>query len=108
MEEVKLEVRKSAVLDRWLDQLKDKDARGRISARLLRLADGHWGDVRSVGDRVFELRVDCGPGYRIYGTEFGRVVVLLLCGGDKTTQRRDIVKAKRMVDDLQRKGGLDA
>lgn len=108
MEVGKIKVRKSAAMDQWLSQLKDKEARGRIAVRLARLADGCWGDVRSVGDRIFELRVDCGPGYRIYGIEAGRVVVLLLCGGDKATQRRDIAKAKRMANDLRREGGLNA
>jgi putative addiction module killer protein len=71
-----------------------------IQARIDRLADGHGGDVRTVGDGVMEMRVHVGPGYRVYFVERDGLVIVLLCGGDKSTQTRDIEKAKRMARDL--------
>ena len=82
------------VFDSWLSSLKDKDAEGRIAARLNRLMAGNFGDCRSVGAGVWELRIDYGPGYRVYYAISGKTVVLLLCGGDKRTQASDIEQAK--------------
>ncbi|NJO12782.1 MAG: type II toxin-antitoxin system RelE/ParE family toxin [Gammaproteobacteria bacterium] len=65
----------------------------RIAARLERLTDGHFGDWKSIGGGVYELRVDAGPGYRVYYGRDGAAIILLLCGGDKSTQRRDIERA---------------
>lgn len=81
--------------DQWLGELNDKSATARILARLARVRLGNLGDFKSVGDGVSELRVDCGPGYRIYFGQKGRTLVVLLCGGDKRTQDRDIRLAKR-------------
>lgn len=87
------ELIRSATFHRWLDGLKDLQARARIVARLDRLALGNPGDVKSAGSGVSELRIDYGPGYRVYFTQRGPVIVLLLCGGDKRTQSTDIKRA---------------
>ena len=79
----------------WLDDLKDKRAVARVLARLARLRQGNLGDCKSVGDGVSELRVDYGPGYRVYFGQKGQTLVGLLCGGDKRTQDRDIRLAKQ-------------
>lgn len=78
----------------WLDNMKDAVTRLRIWSRLSRLALGHYGDCKSVGDGVYELRLAFGPGYRIYFGEIGQDIIILLCGGDKSTQEKDIQKAK--------------
>jgi len=88
-----VEVRKTEGFERWFQGLKDKYARGRIAARLKRLAKGHAGDAKNVGLSVWELRVHAGPGYRVYFTRVGERIVLLLAGGDKSTQERDIAAA---------------
>jgi putative addiction module killer protein len=79
----------------WLDSLRDREARARIRKRLDRVALGNLGDYRSVGEGVFEFRIDYGPGYRVYFAQIEVLVLLLLCGGDKSTQDRDIQKAKQ-------------
>lgn len=81
----------------WLGVLKDAQAKARIAARVQRLAFGHFGDVKAVGDGVSELRVDCGPGYRVYIVQRGAVLVVLLCGGTKSRQQADIERAKRLA-----------
>lgn len=78
----------------WLRSLRDQRTRDRIRKRLERLGDGNFGDCRSVGGGVFELRVHFGAGYRVYFGEVDRTIVLLLCGGDKSSQARDIERAK--------------
>lgn len=87
----------------WLGGLADRQARGRIQARLARVAAGNFGDVERVGEGVLELRVDWGPGYRVYFARIGNVIVLLLCGGDKRTQQRDINRAKEYFEDYKRR-----
>ncbi len=87
------EVRRTAEFIDWLVELGDVQARARIAKRLDRLRDGNFGDAKSVGDGVSELRFTFGPGYRAYYTMRGRVVVILLCGGDKRSQKRDIERA---------------
>ena len=82
-----------APLQEWLFTLRDPQAESAISSRLKRLAFGHFGDSRFIGDGVFELRIHSGPGYRIYFGEDKGVLIILLCGGDKSTQSRDIKKA---------------
>ncbi len=79
----------------WLEALFDRQASARIKKRLDRVTLGNWGDFRSVGEGVFEFRIDHGPGYRVYFAPIGQLVLLLLCGGDKSTQERDILKAKQ-------------
>ncbi len=81
----------------WLDGLRDRTARLRIDDRLRRLAEGHAGDTKSVGDGVQELRLHFGPGYRVYYICREGVLIILLCGGDKGSQARDIAKAKLLA-----------
>jgi putative addiction module killer protein len=78
----------------WLEKLSDRKGLTKIKARLARVGKGNLGDCKSVGDGVFELRIDTGPGYRVYFGQAGRVLILLLCGGDKRTQTQDIQTAK--------------
>ncbi len=78
----------------WLAALHDRQARVKIQARLARVAVGNFGDVETVGEGVLELKVDWGPGYRVYFARIDRTLVLLLCGGDKSTQQKDIDRAK--------------
>ena len=91
------EILKSATFDNWLRKLRDRQARVRILARIDRLGRGNPGDVRLVGSHVSELRIDYGPGYRVYFSQRGTVTILLLCGGDKRTQSDDIERAIRMA-----------
>ena len=92
-----IEVRTTAIFDAWLTSLRDLRARARIQARVDRLAVGNPGDTRTVGEGVIELRIDYGPGYRVYFVQRGGALVLLLCGGDKRTQVADIGRARKMA-----------
>ena len=85
----------------WLDALRDRRARNLITGRLYRLRRGLFGDVRSVGSGVGELRIHAGPGYRIYFVRRGELLVVLLSGGDKASQAADIERAKAMAEELQ-------
>jgi len=85
---------------KWRTSLRDAQALARIATRLERLEDGHWGDARSVGGGVTELRLQFGPDYRLYVARQGDRWVVLLCGGDKSSQKRDIVIAHRLVLEL--------
>lgn len=91
------EVRQTAVFEAWIDGLKDMRAVARIEARLRRLSLGHLGDAKSLGDGVSEMRIDYGPGYRLYFTRRGDRIVILLCGGDKKRQSDDIARAKQLA-----------
>ena len=82
---------------RWILRLRDRRARGQIGIRLQRVARGNFGNARSVGGRVSELRINYGPGYRIYFTRIGETVIMLLIGGDKDSQNRDIRVAQRLA-----------
>ena len=86
---------------KWFSGLRDRVARARIDIRIRRLSLGNAGDAKPVGDGVSELRVDHGPGYRIYFTQRGEVVIILLAGGDKSTQDKDIRNAKALAKDLK-------
>jgi putative addiction module killer protein len=88
-----IEVRQTDTYAAWFADLRDHQARARITARIRRLSLGNPGDVKPVGAGVSEMRVDYGPGYRVYFVRRGEFVVILLCGGDKRTQRRDIARA---------------
>ena len=91
------EMRKTEVFVKWLDALSDIRARARVLARIERLATGNPGDVGPVGEGVSELRIDYGPGYRVYYKQFGESLVILLAGGDKRTQAKDIKIALRIA-----------
>lgn len=93
------EIVQSATFSRWLAGLKDYQGRMRIHARLDRLALGHFGDAQPVGEGISELRIHCGPGYRLYFARRGIQVVVMLCGGDKSSQVRDIEQAKMIAKD---------
>ena len=95
-----IEVRKTEVYARWLDGLRDARARARVLVRIERLAAENPGDVRPVGEGVSELRIDYGSGYRVYFKQEGRLIVVLLAGGDKRTQNRDIETALRLARNL--------
>lgn len=86
----------------WLDGLSDQKARAQILSRLNRAIFGNFGDCEPVGEGVSEMRIHHGPGYRVYFVRSGTVVYVLLCGGTKGTQRRDIAKAKRLAKELER------
>ncbi|MFM8606507.1 MAG: type II toxin-antitoxin system RelE/ParE family toxin [Hyphomicrobiales bacterium] len=92
-----ISIRQTKTFSDWLNDLRDENARARIDIRIRRLSLGNPGDVKSLGDGVSEMRVDYGPGYRIYFTKHGASIVILLCGGDKRTQTKDIEKAKRLA-----------
>ena len=85
----------------WLQGMNDRQARTRVEARLARVVIGNLGDVEPVGEGVIELRIDWGPGYRIYFAQVGQVIIPLLCGGDKRTQQRDINRAKEYFEDYK-------
>ena len=91
-----MRVRKSSVYKKWIDGLKDRRARYRINARITRLENGNPGDCRFLGD-ISEMRIDYGPGYRVYFKDTGKEIVILLCGGDKSTQQDDITRAKQLA-----------
>ena len=91
------EVRQTAIFEAWIDGLKDMRAVARIEVRLRRLSLGHLGDAKSLGDGVSEMRIDYGPGYRLYFTRRGDRIVILLCGGDKKRQSDDIARAKQLA-----------
>ena len=95
-----LEIRKTESYAQWIDNLRDLQARARVQIRIERLVAGNPGDVRAVGEGVSELRIDYGPGYRVYFTKRGREVVILLAGGNKTTQSADIKIALRLARNL--------
>jgi putative addiction module killer protein len=95
-----VDIRKTATFSKWIDSLRDIRARARIQVRIERLAIGHAGDVKPVGEGVSELRIDYGPGYRVYFKKQGRSVVILLAGGDKKTQNRNIKTALRLARNL--------
>lgn len=88
---------KTNVFDQWLRRLRDRKARARIEVRLRRLSLGNPGDVKPVGSGISEMRIPHGPGYRVYYMTKGPIVVVLLCGGDKSTQSRDIELAKSIA-----------
>jgi len=84
----------------WLDRLRDDRAKARIAARIRRMEQENPGDVRALGGGLIEMRIDFGPGYRIYWVRRGRSIILLLCGGDKRSQQRDITKARALIEEL--------
>jgi len=94
------EVQQTPVFETWLKALKDPISRAIIVRRVERVANGNFGDVKVVGDGVSELRVDHGPGFRVYFIRRGETLIVLLCGGDKASQARDIVRAKALAQEV--------
>lgn len=95
-----IEIRETALFSQWLDNLNDLQVRARIQARIERLAAGNPGDVEPVGEGVSELRINYGPGYRVYFKKRGQYLIILLAGGDKSTQAKDIKVALRLARNL--------
>ena len=95
-----IEIRKTDQFAQWLDELRDIKLRARVQARLDRMAEGNLGDVKPVGEGVSELRINFGPGYRVYFKSRGRELIILLAGGDKKTQASDIKMALRLARNL--------
>jgi putative addiction module killer protein len=96
-----VDVRQTTIFREWLDALVDQRAAIRIAQRIVRLQAGLVGDVKPVGGGISELRIDYGPGYRVYFVRRGQVLIILLCGGDKRSQRRDIARAKILAAELE-------
>jgi putative addiction module killer protein len=95
-----IEVRQTGEFSGWLHRLRDANTVARIAGRIRRMEMGNPGDSRSVGHGILEMRIDYGPGYRIYYAHRGAQIVILLCGGDKRTQQRDINRAQRLAETL--------
>jgi putative addiction module killer protein len=95
------EIRQTQEFRMWVTSLRDAVAKARIAVRIERVSRGLMGDIKPVGDGVSELRIDHGPGYRIYLTQRGHLLVVLLCGGDKSSQVKDIARAKALAQDLE-------
>ena len=95
-----IEIRKTDIFAKWIDNLRDIHARARILVRIERLLMGNSGDVKSVGKGISELRIDYGPGYRVYYKKVGQTLIILLAGGDKKTQAKDIKLARRLAKNL--------
>jgi putative addiction module killer protein len=95
-----IEVRQTAAFSSWLAELRDQKAVARIDIRIRRLSLGNPGDVKAVGEGVSELRIDFGPGYRVYFVQRRQIAIILLCGGDKKSQDADIARAKILAKEL--------
>ena len=95
-----IDVRQTAEFSGWLRRLRDANAVARIVARIRRMEQGNQGDARSVGKGIMEMRIDYGPGYRVYFIRHGAEITILLCVGDKRTQRRDIERARELAEAL--------
>jgi putative addiction module killer protein len=97
-----IEILKTDTFDRWFRRLRDVRAKARIDERVDRLANGNPGDVKPIGSAVSEMRIDYGPGYRLYFLQRGEALIILLCGGDKASQKKDIDKALKLAEGLKR------
>jgi putative addiction module killer protein len=95
-----IEIRETEIYSRWFKSLRDRQAKARIDIRIRRLSTGNPGNVKPVGQRVSELRIDYGPGYRVYFVQRGETLIILLAGGDKRTQEQDIKTALDLAQDL--------
>ena len=94
---ISYEVLQHVVFRDWLNSLRDTKAKARIAMRIAYLSQGNAGDFKAIGDSVMEMRIHYGPGYRVYYKQTGRTVIILLCGGDETTQVRDMARAKELA-----------
>ncbi len=95
------EIRRTETFSKWLDKLRDARARVRVLSRLTRAEDGNLGDTKPVGESVSEMRIDYGPGYRIYFTKRRKTIIVLLIGGDKSSQEQDIKRAIQLARELE-------
>lgn len=95
-----IEIRKTEHFANWIDSLRDIQAKSRVLVRIERLASGNVGDVKPVGEGVSEMRINYGPGYRVYFVQRGSELIILLAGGDKSSQSRDIKSAIRLAQNL--------
>jgi len=98
-----IDIKETDIFKNWMKSLKDKVGRSIINARIRRLSQGHKGGTKYLRDGISELKVDVGPGYRVYFTHIEKTLVILLCGGDKSTQSGDITKAKTIAENLEDK-----
>jgi putative addiction module killer protein len=98
-------IEKTVTFDRWLTRLKDPTAKSRILVQIKKVEAGNLGSSKSLGGGLSELKIDYGPGYRLYYARKGRTIIWLLCGGDKRSQRRDIEKALELLDELEHSNG---
>lgn len=96
-----MEIRQTETYSNWFAGLKDMRAKARIDVRIRRLSLGNPGDVKPVGGGISEMRIDYGPGYRVYYKQTATAIVVLLCGGDKDSQQKDIVQAKKLAAELE-------
>ena len=96
-----IEIRQTETYRKWFDSLKDRNARMRIDIRIRRISLGNFGDVKPVGEGISEIKIDYGPGYRIYFVQKKNTIIILLSGGDKSTQSRDIQKAHELAQRLE-------
>ena len=97
-----VEIRQTVIYEKWIAGLRDRQARARVEARIRRLSLGNPGDVKPVGEGISEMRINYGPGYRIYFVQRGQHLVILLAGGDKSSQARDIKTAQSLARELSR------
>jgi putative addiction module killer protein len=97
-----MEIRRTEIFIKWVKKLGDPEARARIINRIKRLAEGNPGDVKPIGEGCSEMRIDYGPGYRVYYKDTGREIIILLCGGDKRTQDTDIENAKKIAQNYEK------
>jgi putative addiction module killer protein len=95
-------VYRTSVFSNWIENLRDQRAVARIAIRIDRLTSGNAGDAKSVGNGVSELKIDYGPGYRVYFTRDGDKIIVLLCGGDKDNQSKDIARARRLAEEWRK------
>ena len=98
-----LRIRKTDVFTKWMKKLKDPIAKAHINRRIDRLESGNPGDVEPIGEGCSEMRINYGPGYRVYYKDTGREIIIILCGGDKSTQQDDISKAKQLAREEEEK-----
>ena len=99
-----IKIKQTEAYEEWFDSLSDGRAKARIDVRIRRLSLGNPGETRPVGEGVMELKIDYGPGYRVYYVSKGKTVVMLLAGGDKKTQNKDIAIAKMLAKEIQEEG----
>lgn len=95
-----IQIKTTFLFDEWLKKLKNLRAKAKINARIKRLQFGNFSDLKSVNDGIFEMRIDEGQGYRVYLKNQNGILVILLCGGDKSTQEKDIKKAKQLAQEM--------